>query len=568
MARARRASLPALSLLAVAVPLALVTCATRAKEASPRRPSPADAGALPTPVTRTDGAAWRHDWARGAVFYEVFVRSFSDSDGDGKGDLAGLVGRLDYLNDGDPATANDLGVDGLWLMPVFESPSYHGYDTVDYETIERDYGSNADFRRLLSEAHRRGLKVIVDFVMNHTSADHPWFVDSASSPASKKRDWYVWSDTDPGWKQPWGGTYGTWHLKNGAYYYGLFWSGMPDLNFRAFAVREEMKRLASFWLERGVDGFRLDATRHLVETGAGAGQSDAPETHAFLRELSQHVRRVKPDAVLVGENWTETPVLATYFGSAAAVAGGDELPLNFNFPLAEAIVQGVNAGQAAPVAAKLDEMRRLYPAGVVDAPFLTNHDQRRLADQLGKSAGRLRNAAAVLLTLPGMPFLYYGEEVGIENGPGGGDEAKRTPMPWDASPTGGFSTGTPWYPFAPGRETANVASQTNDPGSLLSRYRSLLRARKASNALAKGSLTLLSPTSGVSPVLAYFRTSGSERVLVAHNLSDGFVSGGPYAVGAAGFTSLFSDPSAVAPSPGPSVTVNLGPRASGVWRVD
>ncbi|HSN87979.1 MAG TPA: alpha-amylase family glycosyl hydrolase, partial [Thermoanaerobaculia bacterium] len=281
--------------------------------------------ALPTEAAEPV-PSWDHDWARGAVFYEVFVRSFQDSNGDGIGDLPGLISRLDYLNDGNPATDTDLGVDALWLMPVFNSPSYHGYDTVDYESIEPDYGTTADFQRLLDEAHRRGIRVIVDLVVNHSSAQHPWFIESSASPRSSYRDWYVWRADNPGWKQPWGGSNDTWHEKNGAFYYGVFWGGMPDLNYFTPAVREEMKRIAALWLRRGVDGFRLDATRHLFANGPGEGQNDQPETHVYLKEFSEHVRKASPHAVLVGENWTQTPIIARYF---------DDLPMNFNFPLAE-----------------------------------------------------------------------------------------------------------------------------------------------------------------------------------------------------------------------------------------
>lgn len=521
---------------------------------------------VPVPA-RPSGQEWKNDWARGAVFYEVFVRSFQDSNGDGKGDLAGLASRLDYLNDGKPETTSDLGVDALWLMPVFASPSYHGYDTTDYEAIAADYGTNADFLKLLDEAHRRGIRVLVDLVVNHSGASHPWFVSAASSPASLTRDFYVWSPTDPGWKQPWGGNTGTWHPTANGYYYGVFWSGMPDLNWRSAALREEVKRIASLWLDRGVDGFRLDATRYLVEDGAGPLQADTPGTHAALKEFAAHVRRVKPGAILVGENWAETRVIATYYGSSS-VEGGDELPASFDFPLSERILTALSQGNATPVASKLDEVLRTYPKGALDAPFLTNHDQVRLATQLGKNQGRLRNAAAILLTLPGAPFIYYGEEVGIENGPTGGDESKRTPMPWDATAGGGFTTGTPWFGFAPGRDAANVAAQTNDPSSLLSRYRNLIRARKDAPALAKGDLVLLTPLSGLTPALAFLRSTSGETLLVVHNLSDAFVTAGPYAVNGTSFEKVFVDGTAGDPSGSPgSVRVTLPARGTGIWRV-
>lgn len=563
--RHRRVAAPLLILLGAPalVALALGACATAGDARTPRR------------ALQRSAPPWDHGWSRGAVFYEIFVRSFADSDGDGIGDLKGLISRLDYLNDGDPATTTDLGVTALWLMPVFASPSYHGYDTTDYEQIDPDYGSNEDFRTLCAEAHRRGIRVIVDFVINHSSSQHPWFVSSRSSAASPYRSWYSWRPDNPGWKQPWNvfGGADTWHRNDidGQYYYGVFWSGMPDLNLTTPAVREEVKRLATLWLERGADGFRLDAARYLIETGPAFGQADTPATHAFWREFAAHVRRARPDATLVGEAWAETPTIAAYYGSTAAVPEGDELPMSFNFPLAEHILQAVRTGSGDGIAAKYAEMARTYPPGVNDAPFLTNHDMVRLATQLDNNPGRLRSAAAVLLTLPGAPFLYYGEEVGLQNGgPGSSDELKRTPMPWDGTPGGGFTTGTPWHPFAPGRDTANVAAQTGNPSSLLSRYRVLVHTRNASEALRKGEMQMLTATSGYAPVLAFLRVAPGERVLVAHNLTDGFVtSSPPLAFDASGFEALFADSGVPVPT-GTSGAWRLGampPRATGIWRL-
>lgn len=501
-------------------------------------------------AVRTRGSSqWNHEWARGAVFYEIFVRSFADSNGDGIGDVNGLISKLDYLNDGNPASTTDLGVDGIWLTPIFESPSYHGYDTVDYETIERDYGNNADFQRFLDEAHKRGIRVILDFVMNHTSDQHPWFIDSASSTTSPKRNWYVWSPVDPGWKQPWGGNFPTWYLRNGAYYYGVFWSGMPDLNYRTPEVKAEMFRLARYWLSRGVDGYRLDATRYLVETGGGAGQADTPETHQVLKEFSEEVRTIRPDAILVAENTVDTQTLATYF---------DSVPMNFNFPLASAVLESVNSGNANRIRTTLTDMSNAYPHGIIDAPFLTNHDQTRLATVLGNDAGKLRNAAAILLTLPGAPFLYYGEEVGLQNGPTSADESKRTPMPWTSS--GGFTTATPWFQYATGLAANNVASQTGDPQSLLSYYRNWIAARKSSAGLMKGDLT---PVETSVPVLAFIRDSGNERVLVVHNLSASPVDT-PIAVSANGFETIYADSGVLPPGGG---RIALPPHSSGTWRL-
>ena len=503
---------------------------------------------------------WQHGWAEGAVFYEIFVRSFSDSNGDGIGDINGLIAKLDYLNDGDPNTTTDLGIQGIWLMPVFQSPSYHGYDTIDYETIEADYGTNEDFQRLLDEAHKRGIRVIVDFVVNHTSSQHPWF-QQAQDAGSPYRNWYVWSPVSQGWGPPWGGTAPTWHSGNGGFYYGVFWSGMPDINWNNADAKAEMLRLAKFWLERGVDGYRLDATRYLVETGGGAGQADTPETHAALKDFAATVRTTKPDAILVAENWTTAPIIATYYGETDVIRGGNEMPMNFNFPLADAIVRGVNGGNASGIRSAIEAQQALYPDGVLDAPFLTNHDQRRVASELGNTSAKMRNAAAILLTLPGVPFLYYGEEVGIQNGPTGGDESKRTPMPWTAN--GGFSSASPWFQYAPGLSTTNVATQTNDPASLLSRYRTLIHVRNNSAALRKGDLQLFDTGS---QVLAFLRREGDERVLVVHNISDTFASASNMTFAANGFETLFGDITAT-PSGAGSWTVSVPPRATMIWKL-
>jgi len=534
----------------IAILLALLLGCTASRPAVTTTPAPEHPRSLGT-------------WANGAVFYEVFVRSFQDSNGDGKGDLPGLVSRLDYLNDGKPETETDLGVDGLWLMPVFKSPSYHGYDTTDYEQVNPDYGTNEDLTRLCSEAHRRGMHVIVDLVINHTSNQHPWFIESASGPTSPRRDWYVWSPTDLHWPQPWNAAGSTWHMKNGAWYYGLFWAGMPDLNLRTPAVRAEAKRLAALWLGRGVDGFRLDAARHLIEDGPGDGQNDTPETHAFWKEFAAYVRSVRADALLVGEAWTETPKIAPYYGSTEAVPGGDELPLNFDFPLAKKLVEGVQMGESKSIVQTLREVADTYPPGATDVPFLTNHDMRRVASVLKGDRGKLRSAAAVLLTLPGTPFLYYGEEIGLLNGTADPDEEKRTPMPWDGTAGGGFTTGKPWHRFAPGQDTTHVAAQTGDPASLLSHYRRWIRARHASPALARGSLRILQ---GEGPVLAFVRAQGSERVLVAHNL-------GPdpqevsFPVEATRAEPLLATDGAAATRDGGTVRIALPPYSSGAFKL-
>lgn len=480
--------------------------------ATPARPADAGPGEEASAT-----AGWRHDWAEGAVFYEIFVRSFADSDGDGVGDLRGLAARLDYLNDGRPG-GDDLGVDALWLMPVFASPSYHGYDTVDYERIEPAYGSDEDFATLLEEAHRRGLRVIVDLVLNHTSSEHRWFVGARASRADPRRSWYVWRGGDPGWTQPWGGTNRVWHAAGEESYYGVFWGGMPDLNWRNPAVREEMARVAELWLARGVDGFRLDATRHLVENGPGQLQVDQPETLAALRDLAARIRPRFPEALLVGENWTGPERVALYYGDDARLPGGDGLPASFDFALASALVAAARDGDASGVRAALAATAALYPRAALNAPFLTNHDMIRVTTELGDDLEAQGRAAALLLTLPGAPFLYYGEEIGMANGPGRRDEEKRAPMPWTGDGPGhGFTAAAePWHPFTGDPAGRNVAAQLAAPGSLLAHYRRWIALRAGSPALRRGDLFLL-PEAPAGTV-AFLRRTEGERMLAVHHL--------------------------------------------------
>jgi glycosidase len=516
-------------------------------------PRTAASPAVPVPAP---AAAW---W-QGAVFYEVFVRSFADSNGDGKGDLSGLIDHLDYLNDGDPRTSSDLGVDALWLMPVFASPSYHGYDVIDYEQVNADYGTNGDLDRLIAEAHRRGMRVVLDLVLNHTSNQHPWFQESASSPGSPRRDWYVWRPDDPAWKVSWRGDEPVWHERGGAWYYAIFWSGMPDLNYRTAAVREEAKRIARSWLSRGVDGFRLDAIPLLIETGPGAGVSSTPETHAFLKELARAVKEAKADAMLVGEVASTTAEIAGYFGT-----GTDEIDVLFDFPLATALIEGVKAGRGQIIAEALEHSARAFPPGAVYAPFLTNHDQLRVANQLSGDEARLRVAASILLSLPGAPFIWQGEELGMRQSESPGDVFKRTPLPWSGSPGAGFTTAAqPWQPLAPGWEAANVAVESADPASLLGRYRRLIRARQASPALRLGDLSVIRTSPAV---LACVRRGGGETVLAAHNLGDAPAEELlPDPAGAAA-SPIFVDPGASLAKQGRGWRMSLPARSSAIWRV-
>jgi alpha-amylase len=448
-------------------------------------------------------------WWDGAVFYEVFVRSFADSTqgplaNDGIGDLRGLIEKLDYLNDGDPDTHGDLGVTGIWLMPVMQSTSYHGYDTTDYYAVEDDYGNNEDFRELMRQAHARGIKVIVDLVLNHSSSKHPWFID-AQKPGSAYRDWYIWSDDDPGYKGPWGQK--VWHEAGGRWYYGAFSPGMPDLNFRNPAVTREMLKATRFWLEdMGADGFRLDAIKHLIEVGEN--QEHTRPTHEWLRGFYAFYKRINPDALAVGEVWTGSPQVAKYVGA--------EMDLAFEFDQAYAIMHAANTGEKGRLAEAQAASWRLFPRAQF-ATFLANHDMDRSMSQFGGDADKAKLAATIQLTSPGVPFIYYGEEIGMAGH--GGDPNVRGPMQWADEPYVGFSTVEPWYKIAAGQELVNVAGQDGREDSLLNLYRRLIRLRAERPALSVGGFEQVKTDHA--SVYAYLRRWRGEVLLVVVNLGDG-----------------------------------------------
>lgn len=447
-------------------------------------------------ATPSAGTTWWND----RVFYEVFVRSFQDSGGDtagdGIGDLQGLIERLDYLNDGDPQTTTDLGVTGLWLMPVMESPSYHGYDVIDYERVEKDYGDNETFKKLMAEAHKRGMVVIIDLVINHTSSQHPWFQDPA------RRDWYVWSAERPNYQGPWG--QGVWYKRGDAYYYAIFWEGMPDLNYRNQAVTDEVYQITQFWLsDMGADGLRMDAIRHLIEDEAK--QENTPETHEWLRQYHSFYKNVNPKAMAVGEVWTNTENVVPYVGQ--------ELDICFEFDLASSIINAARGGSPYLLSSVVEKIVRLYPPNQY-ATFLSNHDQERVMTQLNENVGQAKIAAAIYLTLPGVPFIYYGEEIGMTGRKP--DENLRTPMQWSGETAAGFTTTTPWYPINRDWEQKNVAAQQADPNSLLNHYKRLILLRSAYPALRTGSITLVQ--SEARSVFAYIRHSDQQDILVIHNM--------------------------------------------------
>jgi glycosidase len=463
----------------------------------------ASAGLTPTGTAQTPAQSAGSAWTRGAVCYEIFVRSFYDGNGDGIGDLEGLIRKLDYVNDGNPASKRDLGASCIWLMPVAASPSYHGYDVSDYYRVEPAYGTDADFRRFVTAAHRRGIKVLVDMVLNHSSSQNPWFLAALRDTASPYRSWYRFSPTPLG-KGPWGEE--AWHRSpvRAEYYWGVFSSEMPDLDYDTPAVREEAMKIATFWLrDMGVDGFRLDAVPYLVEQGACL--IGCPGTHAFLHEYAEHVDRVEPGAYTVGEAWGNLDAQMPYYP--------DQLTSYFTFEIADSLLAAVRRGTAGGMLSSYLRLQDTLPA-YRWSPLLSNHDGTRTMTVLGGDVARAKLAATLLLTLPGLPFVYYGEEIGMTGDKP--DPRLRTPMQWSPRPGAGFTSGTPWESPQPDSLTVNVEREDADPGSLLNLYRRLTHLRQQNGALAAGRLVPLA--SGSAEVPAYLRRAGGHAVLVVANL--------------------------------------------------
>ncbi|MBN2258222.1 MAG: hypothetical protein JW704_10410 [Anaerolineaceae bacterium] len=449
-------------------------------------------------LKQPSGAGWWNE----AVFYEIFVRSFQDSDGDGNGDLAGILEKLDYLNDGEPETHTDLGVTALWLMPVFTSDSYHGYDVMDYYNIDPDYGTLVDFRTLVEAAHARGTRVILDLVINHTSVRHPWFVAS-QDPASPYRDWYRWSDEGPGGYYEDGRV--VWHSLGEDYYYGFFWSGMPDLNFSNEEVTSKMMDIARFWaLDMNVGGFRIDAARYLIENGQVI--SDTPETHAWFADFYAKLRAIKPDIYLVGEVWSDSHEAATYVASR-------ELTQTFDFDLSTAILNSVNSRKAGSINTVLSTDYPLFDYGNL-AVFLTNHDMPRSMSQFGGDAAKARLGAFLLLTSPGTPYIYYGEEIGMSGQKP--DEMIRTPMQWTDGQACGFGQSLTWEDPNSDCDSVNVSIQQPDADSLWNTYRELIQLRQTNPALSKGNYY---PVQADNPaVYSALRVSPDQAILLIANL--------------------------------------------------
>jgi alpha-glucosidase len=513
------------------------------------------------------------DWWKKGVFYQIYPRSFLDTTGNGIGDLQGIIEKLDYLNDGTP---NSLGIDAIWFSPFFVSPDLDfGYDVADYCAIDSRYGSLQDFDRLLAEAHRRNIRIMLDLVVNHTSNEHSWFKESRSTRDNPKRNWYIWRDgrgprhkPPNNWKNNFFGPAWTWDEATGQYYLHSFLKEQPDLNWFNPAVREAVHKVIRFWLERGVDGFRLDVAHlyckdeqfrdnppfihrlkqihrmpfwdrplavnifqllELPELQDKIYNKHHPETHRILKEF-RRIFNEYPGTTSIGEVISENPaVVASYYG-----ASDDELHMNFYFALTQC------RWKAGAFRRSVARRESGFPASAWPAYTLSNHDITRAISRYGRKGqedARARLLALLLLTLRGTPFIYYGEEIGMKEAklprsalkdPVGikwfpfhrGRDGARTPMQWNGGKHAGFTTGEPWLPIGPEAEKRNVAVQEKDPASLLSFYKRAIHLRRSLPALQEGSYTVV--TAGVPrDCYVYARELHGVRLAVALNFSKG-----------------------------------------------
>ncbi|HUF37027.1 MAG TPA: alpha-amylase family glycosyl hydrolase [Anaerolineales bacterium] len=489
--------------------------------------------------------ASQHPWWKTGVIYQIYPRSFLDTTGNGIGDLEGIIARLDYLNDGTP---DSLGVDAIWISPFYPSPmADFGYDVSDYCDIHPELGDLAIFDRLVAEAHRRGIRVILDYVPNHTSDEHAWFKESRRSRENPRRDWYIWRDPAPdggppnNWGSVFGGSAWEWDEETGQYYFHQFLREQPDLNWRNPLVVDAMKDVLRFWLDRGVDGFRMDVVGMIFKHPDMPDQPpdpDAPDTlrpndlysrqlhlydqdqdevYEMVREFNR-LTRPYGEICLIGEIlWYGAQRWLRYYGQDG---DGFHLPMNLQFMHLP--------WEAKTIKSAVVEIANLLPDYAWPSTVLGNHDEVRLASRYGREHTRL--AAMLLLTLRGTPILYYGDEIGLENGVNDGGEILdpwgiivgpeynrdvcRTPMQWDASAHAGFSTEAPWLPVSPDAAGRNVHIQRADPNSLLNLYRDLLRRRRGSPALTLGDLALFE---GPPDCLVYERRAEGERLWIALN---------------------------------------------------
>lgn len=463
--------------------------------------------ALPPQPALTTAEEYGYPWWNDVVFYEIFVRSFYDSDGDGIGDFNGIREKLDYLNDGDPATDTDLEITGIWLMPITPSPSYHGYDVTDFKAVNPEYGTMEDFEALVAECHERGIKVIIDWEINHTSSSHPWFVAAEADPEADTRDWYIWVKEEPDWVGPWGQDVWYRSLKAGLSYYAIFWEGMPDLNYENPEVTDAMYDAIAFWIEeKGIDGIRIDAARHLIEEGEIQQNTDA--THAWYADFYQWYNALDDDMMTIGEVWDAS-------AKAAQFVNDQELDLVFNFDLAGKLLESADNNYGLTASKAIVSELKYFPEFQMGT-FLSNHDTNRTMTDLGNDYGKAKSAATLLLTAPGIPFVYYGEEIGMMGGKP--DENIRRPMQWNGEAMAGFTTAkTPWKLPQSDYTEKNVALQDEDETSLLNHYRALINARNQYPALRIGDYYNIK-CSDVG-IYAAMRSTEEQTFIILHNMT-------------------------------------------------
>ncbi|NLD25938.1 MAG: alpha-amylase, partial [Acholeplasmataceae bacterium] len=453
---------------------------------------------------------------RNGVIYQIFVRSFADSDQDGIGDLKGITEKLDYLE--------DLGVEALWLMPIFPSPSYHGYDITDYYAINPEYGSLEDFQELLRETKKRGMKIILDMVFNHTSENHPWFLDALAGD-EKYRNYYSFKSSNPGTLGSWG--QGIWHGNSGKYYCGYFSPSMPDLNLFNEQVIEEIKNISCYWVEMGVDGFRLDAAQHFFGTNEYPDKNyDYYENIIFIQELRNVCLKINPQFYLLGEINIDIPsVIGEYYKSLHS-------PLDF--PVATRIMTSARSNSGSGYVnnlLRIYEKYLNYDRQFLSAPFLANHDQDRVADQLQGDLKKMKLAAEMLLTLPGSPIIYYGEEIGMYGVKANGKKSNNTEI-WDETRRLPFCHGDDFdtYWFVDGnfesveknQTVISATQQLNDCDSLLTHYQRIIRIRNSTPALKYGN-SLIAYEDNNNHLQGFYREYSYrdfyQKVLVIHNFS-------------------------------------------------
>lgn len=469
-------------------------------------------------ISQYDARLW-DGTKRGGVFYEIFVRSFADSNNDGIGDIRGITAKLDYLN--------ELGIAGIWLTPVHPSPSYHGYDVDDYKAIKNEYGTMADFEAMVAKAHSLGIKVVLDLVMNHSSKFHPWFTSAIASTSNKYRDYYLFAPAAElsNWissgKVPMTNNYysGQWHNvpsgTTGYKYMGMFSDWMPDLNYGSIDTCQnsepfrEMTDIASFWISKGVDGFRLDAVKHIYQS------EDSDENPRFLEKYYNELKKIKPDIYMIGENLTgDYNKVAPYYRG---------LPALFNFDAWYKLIYVLENSHAKWYPKDMTDMSakfETYRSGAINATKLSNHDEDRTLSRLGNNRDMAKMAAAIMLTISGSPYIYYGEEIGMLGMKSSGDENVREPFLWEASASDTYRT--KWRSPVYSTETSvpPLALQKKDLTSIFRVYEKFIKLRNTYPALASGTLTYPQNLDAYTKnFMVFYREVPGERLMIIHNVS-------------------------------------------------